>query len=146
MEILNEIKVLEQSKILEESKKKATKAIKDKIKKRFEDRSDKAEKIATKLRARKGSINWADDDIKEVRNTIVSAFMANDSKTVIDLMQEPNEGYKVIEILKALEVAHGGYDKLLAASGKAGKKDFIKTVFAYIDENESEEETEDSKK
>ena len=144
MEILNEVKAIEQAEILAEAKKKEIKVVRDKINKSLKNKEDKAEKIAAKLKARKGNINWADDDIKAVRNQVVSAFMANDSDTVIKMMEDITDGYKTVEVLKALAVAHGGYDKLEMAAGKAGKKDFIRTVFAYIDDTAAGEE-EDSK-
>lgn len=145
MEILNEVKVIEKAEILAEARKKEIKVVRDKIAKSLKNKEEKAEKIANKLKARKGSINWADDDIKAVRNEVVSAFMANDSDKVIKMMEDVTEGYKTVEVLKALAVAHGGYDKLEMAAGKAGKKDFIKTVFAYIDDAELSKEEDDSK-
>ncbi len=145
MEILNEVKAIEQAEILAEARKKEIKVVKDKIAKSLKNKSEKAEKIAAKLKARKGNINWSDEDIKTTRNEVVAAFMANDSDTVIKMMQNQTEGYKTIEILKALAVAHGGYDKLEVAAGKAGKKDFIKTVFAYI-EDPSDDDSDDEEK
>ncbi len=142
MEILNEVKAIENAELLAEARKKQIKVVKDKIAKSLKNKSEKAEKIATKLRARKGNINWSDEDIKTTRNEVVAAFMANDSNTVIKMMENPTEGYKTIEILKALAIAHGGYEKLEVAAGKAGKKDFIKTVFAYIEEPAEEDSKE----
>lgn len=137
MEILNEVENLKKADVLEESKKKARKGMKQKITDKYARRSKQADKIAKKLKARKGNINWG-DDIKDTRNEVVAAFMANDPDKVLGMMSG-TDGYKTIEVLKALATAHGGYDKLERKAGKAGKKDFIKTVFAYIDDAEKSE-------
>jgi len=137
MEILKEVELIEKDETLEEARKKAKKSVKEKIKTRYKAKSKQAEKIATQLKARKGKISWT-DDIKDLRNNIVSAFMADDSEKVLGMLAGA-DGYKTVEILKALETAHGGYDKLERKAGKAGKKGFIKSVFAYIDDSETEE-------
>ena len=142
MEILNEVIRIEKDGILSEAKGKAKKNLKDKIRTKYNAKKDMALKITNKLKPRLNSITWT-DDIKDVRNEVVSAFMANDADKVISMMTG-TEGYKVVEILKALEVAHGGYKKLEAKAGD--KKNFIKTVFAYIDENESTEDSEEETK
>lgn len=136
IEILKEAKELENVEVLEEAKKKARKGMKTKIKAKYNAKKSQALKIAKKLKARRNNINWT-DDVKEVRNEVVAAFMANDSDKVIGMMTKP-DGYKTVEILKALETAHGGYKKLEAKAGD--KKNFIKTVFAYIDAEEEAEE------
>ena len=149
IEILKEAQKLEKSKIknmeeinaedevLKEAKKKARKGMKAKIRAKYNRKKSQALKIANKLKARKNKINWT-DDLKEIRNEIVTAFMNNDPDKVIEMMAKP-DGYKVIEILKALEVAHGGYEKLEMKAAKAGAKNFVKTVYAYIEELEDEE-------
>jgi|SaaInlStandDraft_4_1057021.scaffolds.fasta_scaffold32109_2 hypothetical protein len=138
MEILTEVKAIEEAEILEEAKKKARKGIKNKIKQRYIKNLEVANKFAKKLRAKKNSINWT-DDVKEVRNEVVSAFMAGDPDKVLDMMKAGNakKSMAVIEVLRALEKAHGGYKKLEAKAGN--RKTFVKTVFAYIDDLESEE-------
>jgi glycine betaine/choline ABC-type transport system substrate-binding protein len=136
MEILKEAQELENVEVLEEAKKKARKGTKAKIKDKYNAKKTQALKIANKLKARKNNINWT-DDIKDVRNEVVAAFMANDADKVIEMMTKP-DGYKTVEILKALETAHGGYKRLESKSGD--KKNFIKTVFAYIDAEEEKEE------
>ena len=136
MEILKEAQELENVEVLEEAKKKARKGMKDKIKNRYEAKQAQAEKVAKKLKARLNKITWT-DDVKETRNEVVAAFMANDADKVIDMMAKP-DGYKTVEILKALETAHGGYKKLERKAGD--KKNFVKTVFAYIDAEEAKEE------
>jgi hypothetical protein len=136
MEILKEAQVIEETEVLEEAKKKARKGMKAKIKAKYNAKKTQALKIAKKLKARRNNINWT-DDVKEVRNEVVAAFMANDSDKVLDMMAKP-DGYKTVEILKALETAHGGYKKLEAKAGD--KKNFVKTVFAYIDAEEEKEE------
>lgn len=147
MEILNEVKAIEKAGMLVEARKKEIKVVRDKINKSLKNKTEKAEKIATKLKARKGNINWSDEELKATRNEVVAAFMANDSDKVIKMMTDTTDGYKTVEILKALAIAHGGYDKLEVAAGKAGKKDFIKTVFAYIeDESDDSDDKEDEKK
>ena len=137
MEILEEVQKLQNGGFLTESKKKAAKGTKEKIKAKYNAKVDMALKFASKLKARKNSISWS-DDAKETRNAVVSAFMANDADKVIGMMSQP-DGYKTVEILKALETAHGGYKKLEAKAGD--KKGFIQTVFAYIDDSETEEDS-----
>lgn len=136
IEILKEAQALENVEVLEEAKKKARKGMKEKIKAKYNAKKSQALKIAAKLKARKNNINWT-DDVKEVRNEVVAAFMANDPDKVIGMMAQP-DGYKAVEILKALETAHGGYKRLESKAGD--KKNFIKTVFAYIDAEEAKEE------
>ncbi len=142
MDILEEVQKLNaveaEGEVLSEAKKKAMKAKKSKIA-NFAGRKAnqaKAEKVAKILKARPGNIKWA-GDIVDTRNAVVSAFMNNDPETVIDMMAK-QDGYKTIEVLKALETAHRGYKKLEAKAGN--KKKFIQTVFAYIDAEESKEE------
>lgn len=145
MDVLNEVRLIEKKEMINEARKKEIKQVRDKINKSLKNKSGKAEILAKKLKAKKGSINWS-DDTKEVRNAIVAAFVSNDTEKVIEMMVNPTDGYKVIEILKAIETAHGGYEKLEAVSGKAGKKDFIKTIFAYIKETEKEESKDSEEK
>jgi len=135
MEILKEVEELENVEVLEEAKKKARKGTKAKIKTKYNAKKSRALKVANKLKARRNKINWTDDVI-EARNEVVAAFMANDADKVITMMTKP-DGYKTVEILKALETAHGGYKKL--ESKAKGHKNFVKTVFAYIDDLEAEE-------
>lgn len=140
MDILEEVQKLNnvEAETLSEAKKKASKAKKTKIANfaKREANKAKAEKIAKQLKARPGNIKWS-GDIVDTRNKVVSAFMNNDPETVIDMMAKP-DGYKTIEVLKALETAHRGYKKLEAKAGN--KKKFIQTVYAYIDDMEKEEE------
>ena len=136
IEILKEARELENSSFLSEAKKKARKGLKTKIKSKYNAKKAQALKIANKLKARKNNINWT-DDITDVRNEVVAAFMANDPDKVIDMMTKP-DGYKTVEVLKALEIAHGGYKKLEAKAGD--KKNFVKTVYAYIDDSEEAED------
>lgn len=138
MEILKEASILEEAERLDEKKKKARGGIKKKIQAKYNAKMKQAGMIAKKLRAKKGKINWS-DEVKDTRNEVVSAFMANDIDKVLGMMQGA-DGYKTVEILKALATAHGGYEKLERKAGQAGKKDFIKTVFAYIDDNKEAEE------
>jgi len=144
MDILNEVKIIEEKEIINEARKKEIKQVRDKINKSLKNKSEKAEALSKKLKAKKGSINWT-DDAKEVRNDVVAAFVADDSEKVIKMMVDPTDGYKVIEILKAIEIAHGGYEKLEAIAGKAGKKDFIQKVFAYIKETEESKDSDEEK-
>ncbi len=139
MEILEEVQKIKNGDLLTEAKKKASKGMKAKIKAKYNAKVDMALKFAAKLKARKNNIAWT-DDTKEIRNVVVSAFMANDAEKVIDMMSQP-DGYKTIEILKALETAHGGYKKLETKAGD--KKGFIQTVFAYIDDSEAATEEEE---
>lgn len=140
-EILDEVQKLNNGEFLSEAKKKAQKSQKEKIKAKYDNKKDQALKIANKLKAKKGKINWT-DDMKPIRNEVVSAFMNNAPEKVIDMMTAV-DGYKTVEILKALETAHGGYAKLEAKAGD--KKNFVKTVFGYIDEIEGAEATEETK-
>lgn len=138
IDILNEVEKINGGEMLNEKKKKAQKAKKTKIANyaNREANKKKAEKIARELKARPGKIKWA-DDVVDTRNKIIAAFMANDPDTVIAMMEKP-DGYKTIEILKALETAHRGYKKLEAKAGN--KKKFIQTVYAYIDDLEDKSE------
>lgn len=145
MEILSEVKAIEAEMLLEKKKKtRVASQVQQKIESSLKKKAKRSEKIATALKARKGHINWdASEEAKEVRNEIVAAFMANDADATINLLKDVTKANVAIEVLKALETAHGGYTKLEAAASKAGKKDFISRVYGYLDELDIEEDNKD---
>lgn len=123
LDILNEVQSLNGYKVnLKESSKKRKTEITDLYKKKFK-----------LLKATKKKINWDSMDPKtaEVRNSIISAYMANKPTAIISDM-EKNEIVlnSAVAIFRALEVAHGGLKQLLSKSGD--KKKFFQQVFDYI--------------
>ena len=133
MDILNEVKVIEEAKntaLLEAGVSKKNKKI---VEDRYRKKAVAATKIATQLHATNGTINWdASDDAKEARNKIVAAFMSNDPDTVISMMTTGKDPHVVVEVLKALVIAHNGYVNLLKKATKAGKLKFVEKVYSAL--------------
>lgn len=151
MDVLNEVKVIEEAKNTALLEARVNKNKKQKIADIYSKKAKAAETIATALKATKNKkIDWdASDDAKQARNKIVAAFMSNEpnaADTVIDMMVDPTDGYKVIEVLKALKRAHNGYTNLLKAATKAGKLKFVEKVYSALpmddktDDKDSEKE------
>jgi len=104
---------------------------------------NKALKLAKKLRARKGKINWT-DEIVDTRNFVVSAFMNNDFRSVTkELNKNTDRKWQIIDVINALVTAHGGEKKLLASASKAGKKTFMMKVLNAVKEAEAEADSEE---
>ena len=101
---------------------------------------NKALKLAKKLRARKGKINWT-DEIVDTRNYVVSAFMGNDYRTITkELTKNTDKKWQIIDVINALVTAHGGEKKLLSSASKAGKKTFMMKVLNAVKEAEADSE------
>ena len=145
MEVVSEVMKNEGTFLIEKAKQTSgfSKGAEDKIKASLVKKEARSKKIEKALRAKKGSINWdGNEEAKEVRNTIITAFMANDTGPVLKLLKTENKIPVTIEVLKALEIAHGDYDRLERAATKAGKGNFIKTIYGFMNELVSTEEEE----
>jgi len=121
MDILNEVETLTEGR-------KANKSKKAKIQKNFGNKLSASKKFASKLKARRGKINWTDES-EFYRNEIISAYMVNEPEQIISKMAGVN-GFKYIDVLKALETGHGDYKKLIKKAGN--KKSFFEKLFVYI--------------
>jgi len=144
MDILKEVEVLEKKEVISEAKKQAKENHQTKIKKQFKAKTKQSEAIAKTIKVTPGNIKWPETVI-ELRNEIVAAFLADDAGKVIKMMEQP-DGYKTVEILKALAKAHKGYNYLEKKAQKAGKGNFIKEVYAYVDTDEENKEEEKNDK
>lgn len=135
MDVLNEVKVIEEAKNTALQEASVNKNNKKRVAERYSKKAEAAKKIATQLHATNGKINWdASDDAKQARNEIVAAFMSNEpnaADTVIAMMTK-EKGHVVVEVLKALVIAHNGYDKLLKKAKETGKLKFVEKVYSAL--------------
>ena len=56
----------------------------------------------------------------------------NAADTVITMMTTGKDGHVVVEVLKALVIAHNGYDKLLKKAKETGKLKFVEKVYSAL--------------